>query len=203
MKHYLFHDANGEARMQSSLQDDIEPSLISDLSWIELPEPVDPAKVWVQDGQVVPYSPGGSAAKASPPPHPARWHPSTESWEDLRGFAELKAAKWAEIKAAREAAKIAPTLATPYGLVDADPAAIENVKSTLLAMQFLQSSGTQPGSITWTMADDSEQELTMAQLGEIAVLMLGRGNVAHERGRELRAQIDQASTPAELAAVAW
>lgn len=203
MKHYVFYGPTGEARSACGLTDDIDPASVSPLPWIVVPNPVSPLEGYVRDGEWVAYTEQGKERRSRRPAYSAQWDVQTQTWVDLRGLEELRSARWEAIKAAREAAKVAPTMETPYGVVDADAKAIENLKGTLMGLQAAQSLGQTIGLITWTMADNSEQQFTLAQLSEIAMLVLGRGNAAHEKGRLLRAQIDAAQTPEAVEAVVW
>ena len=133
----------------------------------------------------------------------AVWDWGAHAWVDSRTLDDLKAEKWAEIKHAREAAKVAPTMATPYGVFDANAVAIENVKSTIIGRRESESLGAQLPPITWTLADDSDVQLTTNQLAEVGVLLLGRGNAAHDIARALRGQITAAESAAALDAITW
>lgn len=115
----------------------------------------------------------------------------------------VQARKWAEIKARREAEKVAPLLTTAVGVVDADARGIENLKGTLHGLRAAADLGLQIPPIGWTLADNSSVQLTLPQLEAIAVALLQRGDTAHQTARTLRAQIDAATTVAEVLAVVW
>jgi hypothetical protein len=132
-----------------------------------------------------------------------KWDWAARQWTDPRTLADHKAAKWAQIKRAREAEKVAKHMATPFGVVDADVAGVENLKATMAGLQAAMSLGATPGPMAWTMANDSVVELTPAELAQISVLLLARGNAAHVKARGLRTQIDAAATPAEVEAIGW
>lgn len=182
----------GEVRYSGTAS---EPQVLANETTTIIEGVIHPHDGWVEEGVF--------HARPARPSHHHEWDWGTKAWHDPRTLQDLRDQRWEVIKKAREAAKVAPTMSTPYGVVDADAKALENIKSTLLGMQSVIALGGTPGPITWTMADDSDQELTYAQLSEIALLLLGRGNVAHERARQLRAQIDAAQTPEEVAAVVW
>ena len=115
----------------------------------------------------------------------------------------LKKRKWVEIKAAREAAITAPTMETPHGAIDADDRSIQNITRALVAWREALALGVGPATIDWTMADNTAATMTIDQLGQVAAILLGRGDAAHQKARLLRAQIDAATTATEVAAVMW
>lgn len=140
------------------------------------------------------------------PPAPSEhhaWSPTVKAWYDPRTLDDIKASKWAEIKEAREEAKVAPTIDTPFGVLDADAVAVQNVERTLAGLREATALGIAPTTITWTLADNTDVSLTPTQLAHIAVLLLNRGNAAHERARYLRTLIDQATTVDEVSQISW
>lgn len=128
---------------------------------------------------------------------------ATKTWIDPRTLDDLKTAKWAEVKRWRADATVAPQLVTRFGVFDGDAAGVDNIKSTVLGLREAAAIGAAPSTITWTLYDNSTVELTPNELSEVAAMLLARGNVAHERARVLRLQIEAATTAAELGAVVW
>lgn len=183
MKHYAYYLPSGEIAVACTMQEGIDPSGLNGPLHIETPERVSGDTHWVSAGALVAYTAGGAVRKRQPPKHLAAWNPAAEQWEDMRSLQQVKADKWGEIKSAREAAKVAPLMQTPYGAIDADPRSIENIKGTLLGLQAAAPLGQAPAAIDWTMADNSVVALTPAQLGEVAVLLLLRGDAAHAKAR--------------------
>jgi hypothetical protein len=117
---------------------------------------------------------------------------------------QLKATKWAEIKAARRIAIHAP-LVTPYGTFDADDEARNNIAQTAQLVQTQAQSlspETNP-TIEFTLADNSVATLTAAELVEVAVLLGQQVQAAYGRGRQVRAAINAATTAEEVEAVTW
>lgn len=119
----------------------------------------------------------------------------------LPTLAQLKEAQWATIKAAREAAIDAP-LVTPYGTVDSQAKDRTNITDAILLLQTLEAAGT-PTTIDFTLADNTAVTLTTAQMVNIGLLLGQKVQAAHGQARARRAQIDAATTKAEVEAVVW
>ena len=129
------------------------------------------------------------------------WDWAAKVWADPRTLADLKAAKWVQIKAAREAAIKAP-LVTPYGTFDADADARANITDTILLLQTMEAMG-QPGEVDFTLEDNTVLTVTTAQMVMVGLLLGQQVQGAYNTGRLLRGAIEAASTAEEVAAIAW
>ena len=129
------------------------------------------------------------------------WDWGTKAWMDPRTLDDLKAAKWVQIKAAREAAIKAP-LVTPYGTFDADADARANITDTILLLQTMEAMG-QPGEVDFTLEDNTVLTVTTAQMVMVGLLLGQQVQGAYNTGRLLRGDIKAASTAEEVAAIAW
>lgn len=111
-------------------------------------------------------------------------------------------AKWAEVKAARDAACAAP-LATPYGVFDADPESRTNITDTVLLLQTLHRRG-DPAEAEFTLHDNSNIVVSAEQMEEVGILLGVQVNQAFGIGRALRAAIyAEDAIEASVAALAW
>lgn len=126
---------------------------------------------------------------------------ATKQWYDPRTLEDLKDAKWAQVKAAREAA-IDAALPTPYGTFDSDASARTSITDAVLMLQSLAALG-QPTTVDFTLADNSVVTLTTAEMVNVGLLLGQKVQAAYAAARALRAQIEASTTPAEVAAVAW
>lgn len=132
------------------------------------------------------------------------WDAQVERWLPVPTLLALQDARWSAIKAQREAATVAPVMETPHGVFDADQNSIEKVTKAVLGRREAERLlGTALPSITWTLADDSGVHLTTDQLAHVAVLLLMRGDAAHQVARALREQIYAASTAEAVEAISW
>lgn len=129
------------------------------------------------------------------------WDWTTHSWIDPRSIQNHKDQKWEEIKRSRDAAINAP-LSTPYGVFDADASSRANIANAVLYLQTLEQQGN-PGTVDWTLADNTTITLNYTEMSEVGLLLGQRTNAAYDTGRALRAQIDAATTIAEVDAIHW
>lgn len=151
--------------------------------------------------QCLAYSAPQLEAKA-PRPHPsAGWDNAAMAWVDPRTLDQHKADRWAQIKAAREAADFGGFV---WGgdTFDSDAMSQSRIQgAAVLAMQALAAQ--QPFAIDWTLADNTVRTLDgtdMAALGQALAVHVG---TQHETARLLRAAIDAAADIAAVEAIAW
>jgi hypothetical protein len=143
------------------------------------------------------YTPEQRAAKADRKVH-HRWNNQYMRWVDARPLDELRALRWAVVKAARCATVDAP-IDTPFGRFDADAAS-----RAALAEGLALSRGLAAGdSLAWTTADNAVVQLGEAQLAEVLRLIGMRTQAVHAKARALRLRIGAATTLDELEAITW
>ena len=58
-------------------------------------------------------------------------------------------------------------------------------------------------SVVWTLADNTARTLNAAQMQQVGAALGVHVNTQHVKARTLRAEIDAATTAAEVAAVEW
>lgn len=119
-------------------------------------------------------------------------------WEDPRTLAQMKAHKWAEIKAARAAAEDGG-FTWDGSIFDSDMASNLRISGAVQLAQIVGGAF----SIDWTLADNSVRTLSAAQM--VAVGVAAGQHVATQRaiGRGLRTQINSATTPQDLEVIVW
>ena len=124
--------------------------------------------------------------------------PGTVEWVETATLEDAIALAWSDVKAARDAAEAAPFEFEGYAL---DPNKI-NLAGAALRALMAQLAGE---SITrvWTLADNTEAELTGAQLIAAGAHLADRVDAIHSRGRELRKLIENATTPEEAFGYTW
>lgn len=121
-----------------------------------------------------------------------------KQWVDRRSLAEIKADKWAEIKAARLRAETLPIVVGGCSF-DADLTSQQKIYGQVLRAQLAGESW----SIDWTLWDNTEVTLTAAQMVAVGVALGQRTAGIYATARTLREQIDAAPSQAELEAIAW
>ena len=141
------------------------------------------------------------APQGMPPSSWHQWDWATLAWIDPRTLADLKAAQWALIKRARDAAEQAGFVWDGSGF-DCDPTSQSRIQGgALMATTALLNST--PFSIDWTLADNTTRSLDAAQMIAVGLAMGQHIDSIHQTGRGLRAQLDAAMTPEAVAAIQW
>lgn len=103
-----------------------------------------------------------------------------------------------KINTARDAEEVAGF--TAYGKTfDSDKTSQQRILIAANTAQVVGSSFT----IDWTCADNSVITLDYAQMLGLPVIMAQAGNALHQKARDLKAQIDAATTLEEINAVVW
>jgi hypothetical protein len=160
--------------------------------------------VAVVEGEQVPcghYRDGDAWTAVPAQPSPAHsWDWTAKAWHDPRTIEQLRAQKWEQVKTWRAQAIVSPAMTTPYGVFNSDAQGVSDIKDALLGRREAELlSGSPLAPIGWTLKDNSVVSLTTDQLGLVAVMLLTRGDLYHQRARALRQRIyDEATTAADL-----
>lgn len=197
MEQYVYYRPDGEIiRASTSPKDIAEPFIVVDRGAL-----ANPAACYVKDQALVEYTPMEAAQKQGRP-HPSHtWSNATMEWVDARSLEDLKTAKWAEIRAARDAAEFGG-FTWDGDDFDSDVASQARIMGAV-QMATLAAMAEQPFSIEWTLATNIVRTLDGA--GMVAVGLALGAHVAqqHETGRSLRAAIEACTTAAEVEAISW
>jgi len=126
---------------------------------------------------------------------------TTKQWEDPRTLQDLKDAQWAKIKQARAAAIAAP-LVTPYGTFDADEYSRTAITDSVLLLQTLSKRG-QPQTIRFTLADNTDIDLSVSQIEDVGLMLGEKTNLVFEKVRLLREAIEAATSREAVEAIVW
>ena len=127
-----------------------------------------------------------------------------KEWIDPRNVSQLAAAKWEEIKVARQAAIDAP-LITPFGVFDANTAKGDqlNITNAVLLANNLTAMGF-PVEIEFTLYDNTVLILDAPMAIQVGLLLGAQIKAARNRATALRDLIFSDNiTPADLAAITW
>ena len=114
---------------------------------------------------------------------------------------ELKQAKREEINAARDNAEQGG-FEYMGKIFDSDIVSCIRIQGAAQSMQAAAMAEEVP-TITWTCQDNSTVELTAQELVGLSVALAEWSNTCHEKATALKAQIDAATTNAEVEAVKW
>lgn len=128
--------------------------------------------------------------------HTFNW--TSFEWEDLRALAERKAAKWEEIKRARDAAESG---GFPYlgKQIDSDAVSVQRISVAAAGAMLAPEEYT----IDWTCADNTVLTLTRDQMVAMPAALALYGNHLHQVARAVRQEIEAATTVAEVEALAY
>jgi hypothetical protein len=174
------------------------PPGLSGHAYVEVDDAFSDADGYISNGATVKFPMRPSAS------HAFDW--TAKQWFDPRTLQDLKDAQWEEVKRWRAAAGVEPLMQTRFGIFDAATKDMANIKDTVAGLTAAAALGSEPASIRWTMADENPDRyvtLTPNELREVGVMLLSRGNAAHEHSRALYDQIEAALTPEEVALVIW
>jgi hypothetical protein len=104
------------------------------------------------------------------------WDESARQWVDARTPAQRDSDTWGQIKRIRDSIATEPLIVDIDGIprtIDADSQSQAAILSAALRAWMATSSGA-PWSITWTLADNTEVELTAAQMLQVFQAMTER-----------------------------
>lgn len=134
------------------------------------------------------------------PPRPSPAHTfnyQTHEWEDIRPLQAIKDAQWEIVKAARFAAEYAG-FEWDGSRFDSDAISQQRLSGAVMLAQM--DSGF---SINWTLENDTIRTLNQMEMISVGVALGIHVQTGFAKGQALRAQIDAATTQAEVEAVVW
>jgi hypothetical protein len=133
------------------------------------------------------------------PPHLGWvWDDASLSWIDGRTLAELKAAKWEEIKDARSVAEYGGFV-WEDSVFDSDPSSQQKI----IGASQMASLNPATFLIDWTLADNSVRTLNATEMNAVGVALGEHVNAQYVHARELRQQIEAATTKEQVALIHW
>lgn len=195
----IFTPDTGHVRFVTTLPDEVEFNLRPG----EQAEPVetgsDNTTHYVKDGVLYAYTPAEREDMSTPRPGHT-WIPGT-GWADLRTLEQLKAIKWAQIKDARQDAEEGG-FTWDGSTFDSDAMSQMRIIGAAQMASVATAAG-QPFEITWTLADNTTRTLSAEDMLMVGLTMGAHIDATHAHGRELRTQLDAATTREEVAAINW
>lgn len=154
--------------------------------------------------QATQYHDIGSNTPVHIPAKPGEYHVFdwfSKQWQDPRTLQDLKDAKWAAIKQARDAAEFSTF--TYNGLVfDGDLNAQRRLTAYISVSKSAIAAG-QPFSADFTLADNSLVTLSAQDFVGIELAKVQAVAAVFSHGAMLRNQIELATVVAELTSIAW
>lgn len=135
------------------------------------------------------YLDGWVAMPTQPSPHHT-FDYAIKQWIDTRTLDEIKAQKWAEIKAMRDQLEFGG-FEFEGNIYDSDQVSQGRIMGAVIA----------GADQVWTLADNNTVELTAVQLQQLYTTLQTHIASAHERGRIARQLIYEAETKEQVEAV--
>jgi hypothetical protein len=126
---------------------------------------------------------------------------SAKTWADLRTLDQVKATRWSEVKRHRD---LLEASGFPYlgKRIDSDSRSVQRINTVVQAAQAAAGVG-QPFAVVWTCADNSPLSLDAVAVLGMPVALAQYANDLHQTCKTLRAQIQDATSTAEVEAIAW
>lgn len=119
----------------------------------------------------------------------------------VRTLDEVKADKRQQINGARDTAEQSGFDYLGKRL-DSDQVSVARITVVVQAAQVAIAAG-QPFEVTWTAQDNSHLVMDAQQVVGMPIALATNANTLHQRAAQLKAQIDAATTIAEVEAVNW
>lgn len=109
---------------------------------------------------------------------------------------EVKAKKIVELKEERDTKEVEDIEVNGH-LFDYDEKARERINAAIIALDVTQ------GTIMWTLADNTDTEVSANDLRFVIAIVAQRSNTLHAKYRMLKEQVRNAQTKEEVEAITW
>ena len=109
---------------------------------------------------------------------------------------EVKRHKLAVLKTLRDAKEVEDIQVNGY-LYDYDEKARERINAATIALDLTGD------TITWTLADNTDKEVSANDLRYVIAMVAQRSNVLHVKYRELKERVESATTKEQVEAISW
>jgi hypothetical protein len=144
------------------------------------------------------YVEGGVVVQMPTKPSPNHtFNYTSKQWEDPRTLADLKAEKWRNIKANRDAAEHGG-FTWDGSVFDSDALSQQRITGAVTLAQMSPAFTT-----VWTLANNSTRTLSAADMFAVGMALGTHVATQFLQGQLLREQIDDAATAQEVEAIHW
>lgn len=118
-------------------------------------------------------------------------------WVDPRGLDDLRAAKWSEIKMARNEAE--------FGVFDWDGSRFDGdaVSQNRIRASVKSAAGDSGFFTHWTLSDNTVRRLDVTDMAAVGAALDAHVDTQHARARSLRAQINATTSAEQLENITW
>jgi len=194
---YVTYDDDGEIKSLITCQPEHRPEGNNVLET----DTCSPQKQYVQNGVLTSYTEEQQTAKANRPSAWHVWSNASMAWNDTRSLDHIKMLKWDSLKQRRYELEIEP-ITVGNNTFDADADSQSKIAGAVQLAQLSLMAG-QQYSIDWTLVDNSVATLTAQELIAVGVALGTRTSAIYATARNLRSQIEAATTTAEVEAIVW
>lgn len=109
---------------------------------------------------------------------------------------EAKSAKLGELKTIRDNKEVEDISVNGH-LFDYDEKARERINAAIIALDVTG------GTIMWTLADNTDTEVSANDLRMVIAMVAQRSNILHAKYRTLKEQVNAATTIADVESIVW
>lgn len=109
---------------------------------------------------------------------------------------EAKTNKITELKGVRDTKEV-EDIEVNGRLFDYDDKARERINAAIIALDLTG------GTITWTLADNTDTEVSANDLRYVIAMVAQRSNVLHIKYRNLKERVESATTKEQVEAIVW
>lgn len=110
---------------------------------------------------------------------------------------EIKQQKIDYLKQRRDTDEVADIMVNDGHVFDYDDKARERINAAIIALELTQ------GTITWTLADNTDTDVTAQDLKYVIAMVAQRSNSLHIKYRQLKEQVLSAQTAEEVESIVW
>lgn len=149
----------------------------------------------LQTGQVIDWQPPAPPSDAM---QTWTWSAPTRRWTAAPTLAALRLQAWRRIKAERSKREFG-AFTWSNSVFDANEASQRRIAAAAAAA----ARNPLQGARTWTLADNSTRQMSAADMIALDQALAANVDALHATARQLRAQINAATTQAQLDAIQW
>lgn len=193
MKHLIYDKVTGRVERVVSCPDEFLALQYDADTQGSVPSDANDDLVYIENGSVV--------FKLPKPSDNHTFNYATKQWQDPRTLDDIKAAQWIKVKQARSSAEYAGF--TWEGSTFDSDALSQNRITGAASLAQIAGSFDAPFTIDWVLADNTVRALDRLEMLQVGVALGAHVATQFAKGVTLRAQIEAATTAAEVEAISW
>lgn len=135
------------------------------------------------------------------PNSPEIWDWELMQYIDPRSLAEIKEARWAELKLARTQAE-SEGFTWDGSIFDSDPSSQARINGAV-TLALIARQLNQPYEVTWTLKNSTTRTLSIDEMIAVGLTLGNHVQTIFNKGQLLQQQINQATTKEEVTSIVW